>query len=234
MALSGVMPLFLSKGGDLMHFNDWVKTYYGKATDYDGAYKAQCVDLIKLFEDKVLGLKPQACGDAWAYYANYNSIPFLKNNFIRIANTREFVPKKGDVVVWSKGLGPYGHIAVATGEGNTSYFYSYDQNWTGRHDPMTRIRHSYDYVYGVLRPKNQSNINGTAPAQPTTSGTYKVKVTANALHVRKGAGVNYGIATTVRKGDVFTITQTVNSGGYTWGKLKSGAGWIALNYTTKI
>lgn len=216
-----------------MYFDDWVRTYLGKATDYDGAYGAQCVDLAKLFENKVLGLTPQACGDAWSYYANFYNYKFLTDNFIRIANTREFIPKKGDMVVWNKGLGANGHIAIASGEGNLNYFYSYDQNWTGRHDPMTKIRHSYDYVYGVLRPKNQSNINGSAPA-PTPSSSYLVKVTADVLNVRKGAGTNYGISTKVYKGQIYTIVQTVNNGGYTWGKLKSGAGWIALNYTQKV
>ena len=132
--------------------------------------------------------------------------------------------------MWSRGIGPYGHVAVATGEGNTNYFYSYDQNWKVKQ--MVKVYHTYDSVYGVLRPKNQSNINGS-PA-PTPSGTFKVKVTANTLRVRKGAGVNYGIATNVHKGEVYTITQTVKNGAYTWGKLKSGAGWIALDYTVRI
>lgn len=215
-----------------MHFDAWVKWRLGKAIDFDGVYGAQCVDEIKDCEKHVLNLTPQACGDAWSYYANFYKYKFLTDNFIRIANTRDFIPKKGDFVVWSKGLGLYGHIAIATGEGDLNHFYSYDQNWTGRHDPMTKIRHSYDYVYGVLRPKNQSNINGS-PA-PAPSSTFKVKVTANTLHVRKGAGVNYGIATSVHKGEVYTITQTVKNGAYTWGKLKSGAGWIALDYTVRI
>ena len=28
-----------------MKFNEWVKTYNGKKTDFDGAYGVQCVDL---------------------------------------------------------------------------------------------------------------------------------------------------------------------------------------------
>ena len=215
-----------------MHFDQWVNMRYGKGIDYDGSWGVQCVDLIKDFEKQVLGITPQSVGDAWEYYAHYDSEPFLKANFIRIPNTREFVPKKGDVVVWGTGLGKYGHVAVATGQGNTGHFYSYDQNWNGRHDPMTKVYHNYDYVKGVLRPKNQSNINGSPAPAPST--TFKVKVTANTLHVRKGAGVNYGIATSVHKGEVYTITQTVKNGAYTWGKLKSGAGWIALDYTTRI
>lgn len=58
---------------------------------------------------------------------------------------------------------------------------------------------------------------------------YKVKINTEVLNVRKGAGTNYKIATTVEKGDVYTITAENNG----WGKLKSGAGWIKLSYTVK-
>ena len=51
------------------------------------------------------------------------------------------------------------HVSVATGEGTTSYFYSYDQNYpSSKGEPMTKIKHSYNSFLGVLRPKNQKNI----------------------------------------------------------------------------
>ena len=59
---------------------------------------------------------------------------------------------------------------------------------------------------------------------------FKVKITANVLNVRAGAGATYKINTTVKKNQVFTITETKNG----WGKLKSGAGWIDLSYATKL
>lgn len=60
--------------------------------------------------------------------------------------------------------------------------------------------------------------------------TYKVKITANVLNVRAGAGATYKINTTVKKNQVFTIVETKNG----WGKLKSGAGWIDLSYAIKL
>ena len=62
-----------------------------------------------------------------------------------------------------------------------------------------------------------------------TGVNYTVKITASVLNVRDGAGTNYKINTTVRKDEVYTIVEEKNG----WGKLKSGAGWISLNYTTK-
>ena len=64
----------------------------------------------------------------------------------------------------------------------------------------------------------QENING-----------YTVRITANALNVRNGAGINYKINTVVKKGEIYTIVAEENG----WGKLKSGAGWIKLSYTVK-
>ena len=58
---------------------------------------------------------------------------------------------------------------------------------------------------------------------------YLVKVTASILNVRAGAGTGYKVNTTVRQGQVYTIVDEQNG----WGKLKSGAGWIYLDYTKK-
>ena len=60
--------------------------------------------------------------------------------------------------------------------------------------------------------------------------SYKVKVTASALNVRKGPGTKHKIVTVVHRGDVYTIVGEENG----WGKLKSGAGYISLAYTKKI
>jgi uncharacterized protein YgiM (DUF1202 family) len=54
------------------------------------------------------------------------------------------------------------------------------------------------------------------------------------LNVRKGPGTNYGIATTVKKGEVYTIVAETKNGSTTWGKLKSGAGYISLGYTKRV
>lgn len=135
-----------------MNFDEFVKKYNGKATDYDGGCGVQCVDLAKLYMDKVLGIKMGAIGNAEAYWRRYHELPILNQNFDRIPNMPDFIPQKGDIVVWDLRHGKYGHIAIADGVGTTSYFYSYDQNWGGK--AMKRVKHSYkDGFAGVLRPK---------------------------------------------------------------------------------
>lgn len=59
---------------------------------------------------------------------------------------------------------------------------------------------------------------------------YKVKVTADALNYRKGPGTNYGINGTITDKGVYTIVEEKDG----WGKLKSGAGWISLKYTSRV
>lgn len=59
---------------------------------------------------------------------------------------------------------------------------------------------------------------------------YCVRVEATELNYRSGAGVQYPVKGTIRKGEVYTIVEEANG----WGKLKSGAGWINLKYTARI
>lgn len=60
---------------------------------------------------------------------------------------------------------------------------------------------------------------------------YLVKITADVLNIRKGPGTNYAVTGTVTKGWVYTIVdESAGEGATKWGKLKSGAGWISLDY----
>lgn len=63
---------------------------------------------------------------------------------------------------------------------------------------------------------------------------YKVKITAKTLNVREGASTKYKVVDKVKKDDVYTIVAEQKNGSNTWGKLKSGIGWISLGYAKKI
>lgn len=65
---------------------------------------------------------------------------------------------------------------------------------------------------------------------PAESEEYLVKVTVDALNVRDGAGTSYDVNYVIRDRGCYTIVETVG----TWGRLKSGLGWISLNYTTRV
>lgn len=68
-----------------------------------------------------------------------------------------------------------------------------------------------------------------------TATSYLVKVTTDVLNIRKGPGTNYGTNGDIRDKGVYTIVaESDGPGASKWGKLKSGAGWISLDYTKKV
>lgn len=88
------------------------------------------------------------------------------------------------------------------------------------------------------------NSNGTV-VYPTTStstttsnsstSSYLIKVTASVLNIRKGPGTNYAVVGSIKNGGKYTIVaESTGAGATKWGKLKSGAGWISLDYVTKV
>ena len=71
----------------------------------------------------------------------------------------------------------------------------------------------------------------------TTASTvpFKVKVAISDLNIRKGPGTNYSRSKYIPVG-VYTIIEVQSGTGSAkgWGRLKSGAGWIALDYAARI
>lgn len=64
---------------------------------------------------------------------------------------------------------------------------------------------------------------------------YLVKVTTAVLNIRKGAGTNHGTNGAIRDYGVYTIVDEASgTGASKWGKLKSGDGWISLDYTKRV
>lgn len=63
---------------------------------------------------------------------------------------------------------------------------------------------------------------------------YLVKVRITDLNIRKGPGTNYARVQYIPIG-IYTIVEEADGNGATkWGKLKSGIGWISLDYVTKV
>lgn len=65
--------------------------------------------------------------------------------------------------------------------------------------------------------------------------SYRVRVTTGELNIRKGPGTNYGTNGSIKDKGIYTITAEADGPGASkWGKLKSGAGWISLDYTQRL
>ena len=75
-------------------------------------------------------------------------------------------------------------------------------------------------------------------ADPTVSTftPYTVNIAISDLNIRKGPGTNYATTGLFTGKGVFTIVEEKNGQGSDagWGRLKSGAGWISLDYCTKL
>ena len=73
-----------------------------------------------------------------------------------------------------------------------------------------------------------------AQVPPPTFQPYTVKVVADSLNIRKGAGTNNSVVGAISDKGVYTIVEESSGAGASkWGKLKSGAGWISLDFVQK-
>jgi len=86
------------------------------------------------------------------------------------------------------------------------------------------------------------DVNGVNIYTPNTTATaasadvpFLVKVSISDLNVRKGPGTDYDRTQFIPVG-VYTIVEVKSGKGSTagWGRLKSGAGWISLDFCTRI
>lgn len=75
--------------------------------------------------------------------------------------------------------------------------------------------------------------SGASGGGTQTAVNYTVKVTATNLNIRSGPGTNYGTKGTIKPGVYTIVAEASGTGASKWGKLKSGAGWISLDYATK-
>jgi hypothetical protein len=135
-----------------MTYAEFKAKYLGKKVDYDLAYNSQCVDLIRFYWKEVFNIsQPKGVTGAKDFWNNYETDPNLKNNFDKILNTPNAVPKTGDIVIWSGSYGKYGHIAICD-QADVNSLTCLSQN-----DPLGRETHlkkyNYNFIYGWFSPK---------------------------------------------------------------------------------
>lgn len=127
--------------------------------------------------------------------------------------------------------------------------YNFDRNHVLRHydvtgkkcpEPMVRDPKKWtallDDLFGKTSTSTNTNTN-TSTNKPTTStnvNEYTVEVTTPVLNVRSQPNTSSKVTTQVKEGGVYTIVSEANAEGMTWGKLKSGAGWISLSFVKKL
>jgi len=157
--------------------DDFIGRYIDKTVGYPtGSYVGECLSVVKWYMKDLWGFNPPASGNnsAYGYWTNFPAP--LGDYFDKIANTPTGVPQKGDVVVWKgalSGSNGYGHIAIATGKGDTNSFEAFGQNWGGKHGH--HVTYKYTNVYGWLRPKNIDDPESPPPPPVTPPPTVDPK-----------------------------------------------------------
>jgi hypothetical protein len=133
--------------------NKYINQTKGYPTDND--YRGECLSIVKIYMKELWGFNPPSSGvnAAYGYWTNFPAP--LGTYFTKYPNAKVAdVPEKGDVVIWKSALAGSdgrGHIAIATGKGDTNSFEVFGQNWGGKHGHHTT--HNYLNVYGWLKPK---------------------------------------------------------------------------------
>lgn len=118
-----------------------------------------------------------------------------------------------------------------------------DKSLVGKIDKQNMTVHRWfankacpgDYLYS-RHGQIAKEVNAKLAAKPSGSVPYQVKVKVSTLNVRTGPGTNYSKTGKYTGKGIFTIVKESKGLGSTrgWGKLKSGSGWISLDYTIKI
>ena len=77
----------------------------------------------------------------------------------------------------------------------------------------------------------------STPSQPNTSTNYVAgvyKINTSELNVRQSASASSSTTALVKQGESYTVTEVVMNGTTPWGKLKSGIGYINLQYAVLV
>lgn len=90
-------------------------------------------------------------------------------------------------------------------------------------------------ICSPINTKFLTVVKTSEPAKPVAFKPYLVKVNTDALNIRKGAGTNFAKTGCITDKGTYTIVAESKGQGSDkgWGKLKSGAGWISLDYCIK-
>ena len=61
-----------------------------------------------------------------------------------------------------------------------------------------------------------------------------MRVSISDLNIRKGPGTDYDRIQVIPKGVYTIVAVSSGKGAKEWGKLKSGGGWISLDYVSRV
>lgn len=131
-----------------MNLVTFISTFHKIPIDYDKAHGYQCVDLFRMYCEKVLNYKqPESVTGAREFWTNYDQMPILKTYFDRVQEGTT-----GDFIVYGATKNnPYGHIALIVGGVNQTAILFEQDGFTQR-GAQIAFR-TLEGALGFLRPK---------------------------------------------------------------------------------
>ena len=159
----------------------------GKGWDFDSAFGWQCYDLANYYWNFLTG------GRLKGYYAK--NIPF-DNNFDGLAtvykNTPNFLPQKGDIVVFHGGYGGgAGHVEIVW-SANLNSFVGLSQNWYGgglnKTEVAQLITHTYDNPMYFIRPHYKATASTASKVKDKVSKPKASKAKGKKILIVAGHG----------------------------------------------
>lgn len=129
--------------------DNFVNQYNGRMVDFDGAYGAQCTDLVEVYNRDVVRA-PKIGGNGKDMFARASANHYHKLG----AGT---APVKGDIAVWGSSVGGgYGHVAIVLADQGGSVRILSQNNHApyAGNTPTGIISMSKNGIIGYLRPKN--------------------------------------------------------------------------------
>lgn len=235
--------------------------YYREAFSVAEAYCAELCNTYNIPVDKIVGhieAHEQGYGsnhgdpEHWMKRFGENMNDFrnrvksLLNNAdakTEVPNTSDKADKKNDTTTPLIKKGDLVSIAsnavYYSGKAMPSWVKS--QLWYVKTDPKgdrVVIDKNESGTNSICSPVNAKYLTVVNANQETTkakNSPYLVQITASSLNIRKGPGTNFGKNGCITDKGIYTIVEeSEGQGAKLWGKLKSGTGWISLDYTKNI
>lgn len=174
----------------------------------------------------------------WTYWSRKEALQaFIKAAGVSIGNKRkqcEFIIKE---LAGYKGVLDTLKTATSVRQASDAVLLNYERP-ANQSESVREKRASYGQKYFDLYAKGNATAPTTPEAPATTFTPYTVQVKVADLNIRKGPGVNYAATGKFTGKGIFTIVEEqqgrIDGSGTIgkWGRLKSGAGWICLAYSS--
>lgn len=238
------------------------KTYYQKAFAVAAEYCAELCKTYNISTDKIVGHCEayrlgygSNHGDPEHWMKNFGETmdnfrkqvsEILKTNEGRKENKEETVTEnksieKGDLISIASNATYFSGKSVPSWVKSQNWYVAevpvgdrvvIDKNENGTNSICSPI---YKKYLTVVKKANVTVSANVTQKEDTDDCPYRVKVTVDCLYIRKSAGTNTMKVGSITDKGVYTIVEEKTGTGATkWGKLKSGAGWISLDYVRKI